>query len=231
MNKSRPILFSGPMVRALLAGTKTQTRRVVKCKHLDFVAGCEADRNDPCNYGYERDDGWVKLKASSAPRDDEIQVPCPYGQPGDQLWVRETIRLEDRIGLWARSLYVADGRPTVADAWPWKNNVLPSIHCPKGLSRIALEIINVRAERLNDISEEDAKEEGLSAITKDGSLFKYGIPDRDGLPGTDDDGWPWQQWECDPRNAYRALWESINGPGSWNVNPFVWVIEFKQVAP
>lgn len=110
----------------------------------------------------------------------------------------------------------------------WK----PSIFMPRWASRIALEITSVRVERLQDISETDAKDEGLSCLTKDGGrTWKFGIPDRDGLPGNDDDGWHWHEWEVDPRLAYKKLWESINGAGSWAQNPWVWVIGFKRVKP
>jgi len=103
---------------------------------------------------------------------------------------------------------------------------------PRWASRITLEITAVRVERLHDISEADAVAEGLACITKDGDRTrKYGIPDADGMPGTDDHGWPWNEWRSDPREAYRKLWESINGPGSWDLNPWVWVIEFKRVTP
>lgn len=100
---------------------------------------------------------------------------------------------------------------------------------PRWASRITLEIVAVRVERLNEISEPDAKAEGLKALSKDGTLVKYGIPDRDGLPGNDDYGWHWKEWERDPRQSFRRLWESLNGPGSWDANPWVWVIEFRRV--
>ena len=214
--KTRPIIFSGPMIRALLAGTKTQTRRVVKCPRLDFVAGCGADRNSPKNYGYECDDGWVKLQASADPRDDEVQLPCPYGVPGDRLWVRETVKRDiDPRGDSTHSCYAADESFTVADAWPWKNDVLPSIHCPRGLSRITLEIVSVRVERLQEISEGDSRAEGIT----DGGCLACGNCEPCGC------------WFPVPaaRESYVRLWESINGHGSWSANPWVWVIEFRRV--
>lgn len=108
-------------------------------------------------------------------------------------------------------------------------NWRPSIHMPRWASRISLEITGIRVERLQDISEEDAIDEGLKAITKDGKLIKYGIPDRDGYPGADDFGWNWGDWDKSPVLAYKRLWQSINGKGSWDLNPFVWVIEFKRI--
>lgn len=90
---------------------------------------------------------------------------------------------------------------------------------------------DVRVERLNDISEEDAIEEGLESITEDGGrTWKYGMPDRDGLPGTDDMGWPLVEWSTKPIHAYRKLWESIHGPGSWDANPWVWARTFRGIG-
>nr|WP_211248470.1 hypothetical protein [Desulfobulbus elongatus] len=95
---------------------------------------------------------------------------------------------------------------------------------------MTLEITGVRVERLHKISTDDAIAEGLNCLTKDGTLYKYGIADRDGLPGNDDYGWHWNLWKSDPRLAYRTLWETIHGPGSWNANPLVLVIEFQRAA-
>ena len=95
-----------------------------------------------------------------------MTIPCPHGQPGDRLWVKETIRLvpdqepDDGTGR-VLSIYAADGALTVADAWPWKRKQLNSIHCPRGLSRIELEVTGVRVERLQDISEAGSIAEGL----------------------------------------------------------------------
>lgn len=137
--KARPILFSGEMVRALLAGHKTQTRRIIKPRGGEEV--------DP--------EGIYDLR----PGDIEI-ARCPYGQAGDLLWVREAIELIDYRPELEQSMYSADCTPTVADAWPWKRRSLPAMHCPRGLSRLTLGITDVRVERLNDISRGDAMEEG-----------------------------------------------------------------------
>lgn len=186
----RPILFSAPMVRALLAGTKTQTRRVVKFK--------------PWHQIEERDDGtpwpWMQSDDNNA----GVWLRCPYGVPGDRLWVRETwaygvhaigaVRAYD-----GPFIYAADGttQGRLCDRWR------PSIHMPRAASRITLEITHVRVERLQDISEANAFSEGTP-----GDLLHRA------------QGWA-------PR-AYRLLWEQINGGGSWDANPWVWVVEFKR---
>src|SRR5690554_4129466 len=151
---------------------------------------------------------------------------CPYGQPGDRLWVRETFMgpLIDEGGDYpdgyhspAFCEYRADGGP--APEWVdidgelhqgWK----PSIHMPRWASRILLEVIAVRVERLQEISEADAKAEGT-----------FG-PEPAVVGGEDCEiGFPSHVQE------FRHLWESINGAGSWDANPWVWVVEFRRVAP
>lgn len=186
--KERPILFSAPMVRAILEGRKTMTRRVatkIKApKAWTMPNGIDSFWNvNPC---------WRETPGEL----------CPYGQPGDRLWVRERI---NRIVGTENSYYAADGAITPGDSWLWKRRSLPSIHCPYGLSRITLEITNVRVERLQDISEEDAKNEGcLAFIKRDKGLHSY-------------------------KDDFHHLWQSINGPCSWDANPWVWVVKFKRV--
>lgn len=242
----RPILFSGPMVAAILAGRKSQTRRIVKPQPPAPNGSGEPyfDRHEIGG------NNWLYL-AGDAPTVDEISHhKCPYGEPGDRLWVREMWTLDsvfcevddDEVSVEAMLRFAADGGERgVSESGPKHLNGLwaatksgrsgwrPSIHMPRWASRITLEITGVRVERLQDISEEDARAEGLACVTKDGSLYKYGISDLDGLPGNDNHGWHWQEWERDPRNAYHKLWEQINGPGSAVANPWVWVIEFKRV--
>jgi len=186
----RPILFSAPMVRALLSGTKTQTRRVVK--------------NPPSIWTIH-----------------SIQEQrCPYGQAGDRLWVRETWAKwgrDDQCGEGPSQthepIYRADSYP-----WDWGDKWRPSIYMPRWASRITLEIIAVRVERLQDISSADAIAEGIEPCASGGEWRNYldSAPNRDALT---------------PRVSYRSLWESINGPGSWAANPWVWVVEFKRMAP
>lgn len=189
----RPILFSAPMVRALLDGTKTQTRRVVK------EGGVRVMR-----------DGNLCIAGVAFSSPDEHKSACPYGQIGNRLWVREafagTIAYERHgypLKEWGNKLwYIADGEPR-SGQW---TRPRPSIHMPRCLSRITLEIVSVRVERLNDISEVDVIAEGVR-------------------------GDQYAGLERSHARAYSTLWESINGPGSWEANPWVWVVNFKRVQP
>lgn len=207
--KERPILMSAPMVRAILAGTKTQTRRVVK--------------GDPFRYNPPR---------------------SPYGMRGDLLWVRETWRhnatnLDEarRITEDIASGTAVDYRATyveqcmrelgcsledaeLSDSFEgWR----PSIYMPRWASRITLEVTRVRVERLQSIKEADAVAEGIERAE---DFFgcpcwrSYGDPENANVTFPDD-----------PIGSYRSLWESINGPDSWNANPWVWVIEFRRLKP
>lgn len=258
--KDHPILFSAPMVRAILEGRKTQTRRIIKPQPVPFVQ-CTPDRHPTTRTEPYIDAYCGERKTPENPRgmgldwhwwtaDDRLGTKvgrCPYGQPGDRLWVRETIYIDQTpydegtlpkvrpADLRQEDIYYrADGEcceqiPECCCAEIDKPRWRPSIHMPRWASRITLEVTGVRVERLSDISEADAKAEGLTARTKDGTLVKYGIPDRDDLPGNDDEGWHWQEWDRDPRQAFCRLWESINGPGSWDANPWVWVVGFRHI--
>ena len=190
--KERPILFSGPMVKAILDGSKTQTRRVVK--RLDVRSGMPQ------------------------PEMDSLLSLCPYGKPGDRLWVRETFGIDDEDGS---VLYFADPDTAQAaeharvceDRYPRRR---ASIHMPRWASRILLEITDVRVERLCDISEDDARAEGIEYSER----FKgYCV------------GMAEHYNSHDPRLSYASLWESINGPDSWAANPWVWVVEFRRIEP
>lgn len=199
--KERPIIFNSEMVRAILDGRKTQTRRPI---------------NPPKGYRIEYAG---------------VDFPCPYGFIDDRLWVRETWSVDDEEDSLSQNTnkiwYMANEEHPAM--FPKKR---PSIHMPRWASRITLEITNVRVERLQNISAEDAKSEGLKAVTKDGGrTIKYGIPDRDGWPGTDDYGWAWDHWNTDPVLAYKKLWDSIYGKTqwAWKNNPWVWVVDFKKL--
>lgn len=193
--KERPILFNGDMVRAILDGRKTQTRRVVKPQP-------GSDNRIP----------WPGRKNIVANiRDERVLGFCPYGQPGDRLWVRET---------WAMSGYQrVEYRAAPADGSDFRcvDRWRPSIHMPRWACRITLEITGVRVERLQEISEKDAKAEGLHYHS---DMYGYRLYGKySGIGPTDDVG---------ALDAFRSLWESINGPSSWDATPWVWVIEFKR---
>lgn len=243
--KKRPILFNAAMVRAILTGTKTQTRRIVKYQPENAVSVREF--TNPQRFAF-RDKAGV-------PADGEI-YDCPYGQPGDRLWCKETFAIEDPSEYWfedprkdsqpdrpwkwlddgwgKRPLiphYRADGvDPNIVteeqcDAGDDRTRWRPSIHMPRWASRITLEIVGVRVERLNDISEEDAKAEGIRS-----THLQFAGPEGVTMWHAGDK-WPADTCGDSPQLAFGALWESINGPGSWAANPWVWAVEFKRVTP
>lgn len=220
--RERPILFSAPMVRAILDGRKTQTRRVIKNVPRWDHYGRDIMDWDLSGIHQEEEslvgtDRWhLDVQCDVDDHSREV-IRCPYGAPGDRLWVKETIRkVADHGDGYASSEYLADGAPTVADAWPWQRSTLVSIHCPRGLSRIDLEVTGVRVERLRSCSEADAAAEGLRWRSA-----------HQGWTAGDDTAPVY----ADPRHAYAWLWESINGAGSWDADPFVWVVEFQRVRP
>ncbi|CAN7543776.1 hypothetical protein LJR130_003836 [Variovorax sp. LjRoot130] len=238
--KERSIAFSAPMACATLAGIKTQTRRALRVQPpAETKSFCTYHHPDP------RVHHWAFDGASLL----DFAVPCPYGEPGDLLWGREHYRLLPEFdGVPPREAprglvrYEADGGIeslgediSLADFADIIGKGLgkfrPGMFMCRWMSRIELEVTRVRIERLQDITPADAIAEGLRAVTKDGHIFKYGIADSDGLPGTDDTGWPWHEWRQSPVDTYRRLWEKINGAGTWDTNPWVWAIDFKLVTP
>jgi hypothetical protein len=176
VKNEKPILFSTPMVQAILEGRKTMTRRIVKDKFL------------------------IQGNPKFSTRNSELTGVCPYGKVGDVLWVREKFFKHNEHEIW----YAAENFPRIIDTdyVKWK----PSIHMPKAAARIWLEITNIRVERLWEISDEDAKAEGVKP--KEGMWFKR-----------------IQRYD----EAFSELWQSINGEQSWNENPWVWVVEFKKI--
>lgn len=195
--KERPILFSAPMVRALLDDTKTQTRRAFSAKlcHLMMDAASIGEVSDFLSSGV-LEPGDLAYTAQF----------CPYGAPGDRLWVKETFMPMPHLN--AKAFYrTTDG--LVGGKWK------PSIFMPRALSRITLEITDVRVQRLNDISEADAKAEGVDEPIPLDDISNEEFY-RSATFG------PYQ-------DAYRALWNTINGSGSWALNPWVWVIEFTKI--
>lgn len=210
--RERPILFSGPMVRALLDGSKTQTRRVIK----DFMV-----------LDWLHPDGFLPKHVA-----DPDNGFSPYGYAGDRLWVRETFRIGEDLGQdWephmeqgdrfviydadasteyvvpddyhiprnAKEVHNSEGTPE-----HWRSfGSIPSIFMPRWACRIVLEIVSVRVERLQDITDGDAMAEGVDA-SQYGKSHRYG---------------------------FSRLWDKINGPDAWEANPWVWVVEFRVVEP
>lgn len=203
--KERPILFSGPMVRAILEGRKTQTRRVVKDLVFtpDFI-----ELGNGARAKYYGNESHFKRGASI-----DFQ---PYGKIGDRLWVRETWKHKGHsfpIGhpYEYRATAESDGTPTEG---PWK----PSIFMPRDACRIMLEITDVRVERLQDISEKDAISEGIESVGENWRC--YATRSKNAVYPKDK-----------PISSYLTLWASINGWDSLNANPYVWVIQFKIIEP
>lgn len=230
----RPILFSGPMVRAILDGKKTQTRRALKPQPPtpETVKSMSGDTYH-----------WFTDMHSKSPAHFRVagavwavrklgyptEIKCPYGAPGDRLWVREAWGVSDGVNeslLHTCGIFFGADGP---DGWtsyvdvPFdyayekmlklktSEKLRPSIHMPRWASRIDLEITTVRVERLNDISEADAIAEGVMAgygrLTPDDKISAI--------------------WTA--RQRYAALWNKINGEGSYRANPYVWVIEFTRI--
>lgn len=185
--KERGMIFNDEMVRAILGGNKTQTRRIVEEKFYGRAVAAEL-----------------------------LAKHCPYGQPGDRIWVRETYRVHGKATDVATLVY----RASVRNSWteqthrvpvevcnkPVSEKWTPSIHMSRWASRILLEITDVRVERLHDMSEADAKAEGATPatykITPSEAVYRVGFGD---------------------------IWRSIYGQDNWLSNPLVWVIEFKRI--
>lgn len=205
--RAKPILFSAPMVRAILDGRKTQTRRICKTQPETAIGSC-----------HWSDTGWAIENPTGSCSCKPVRVRYAVG---DVLWVRETWAtaafwnnyppsdLPRGTAIW----YRADNEVQAMDKWR------PSIFMPRWASRITLEVTGVRVERLQEISTEDAMAEGIPQTS--------GKAARLGLPGSDAPGHEW-----DNRTSienYAGLWNSINGKGSWESNPWVEVYEFRRV--
>jgi hypothetical protein len=206
----RPILFSGPTVRAILAGAKTETRRI--CKQAVDEGGAPAGSVHPTGSGTSWVAWWPFATAAETVRryPGNEGFGCPYGVPGDRLWARETWKASavsdaaDQVLIGYRSDDADEWRniaPSDADAWlqRWlRRNTgawCPSIYMPRWASRLTLDVHAVRVERLHDIDDAGARAEGVA-----------------------------------DREAYRVLWCDINGAESWDANPWVWVVGFLRVS-
>lgn len=219
--KERPILFSAPMVRAILAGQKKQTRRIVSAKDI-ARAKCASDCSGP-----QPEKAWPDPGLGAG---GYLKVPCADGAAqrvrcrysiGDHLWVRETWRIWERPADSVDGIRFAadnsfreiENTSEAADAWvdahdngEHEDSWRPSIFMPRWASRITLEVTGVRVERLQDIADADAGAEGCPGIEEAGSAWT-------------------SEWR---RDWFRGLWDTINGKrAAWSTNPWVWVVEFK----
>lgn len=220
----RGLIFNGEMVRAILDGRKTQTRRIMKIQPEHSGLGLRRvidskNGSDDGKYFWSLSDACgLKIRSKS--------FTCPFGSVGDRIWVREAFRVHSRATDVATLVYKASERnswteqthrvpvsvcnkPATPEKWT------PSLHMPRWASRILLEITDVRVERLNAISEQDARAEGII----DGGCLNCGEPEPCGCANP----------EPDATDAFAYLWQSIYGQENWNANPWVWVIEFKRV--
>lgn len=220
--KERPILFSAPMVRALLDGIKTQTRRVVKLPHANPLGKWEPTTFGGPDGGRTRDGKTVSLHAAIWHTRTGDCIGARW-LVSDRLWVREAWRTRARFdAVPPRELgnapirYEADdGEAAPGDGF-W-GKLRPSMFMPRWSSRITLEIVSVRVERLQDISEFDALAEGC-VLYEAANYLSHG--------GWSHDGRYVHQTAI---ASYKQLWESINGEGAWAANPWVWAIEFKRI--
>jgi hypothetical protein len=217
-----PILMSGPMVRALVKGRKTQTRRIVKGQPLwRHVSVSPVPEHGPF---YLDDDANLLCKYISAGKatwpdgtnragvltNDGKRVRCRYGKPGDRLWVREALRWIDGPGL----VYDADKVPVRNIPQDWCPVLRPQVNSmfmPRWASRITLEITEIRVQRVQEISEEDAEAEGAARVEHVGTYVKG-----DTIPESF-------------RMGFNMLWQFINGADSWFANPWVWAVSFKDL--
>ena len=227
--KERPILFSAPMVRAILDGRKTQTRRVVThewahgLRNRAKFAPCSG-RDDFVTFSepYSR---WAEKPIWFYSWGNVRWLSCPHGSPKDRLWVRETWAVQHEYDAAAPSEIDASARwhyAATEDLGGLRKR--PSIFLPRLGSRILVEIIDVRVQRLQDISEDDARAEGIERVGGEHSCS------------------PWRNYllqpmapaalnSSSPCHSFMTLWESINGTGSWDASPWVWAITFRRLQP
>jgi hypothetical protein len=204
--KEHPIIFTKPMVQAILAGRKTMTRRIVKGIPHEQIVKVEQQTDLLWEFDNELHD----LKMWT--------IKCPYGKIGDRLWVRETWQHTRCININPEDenygyVYKSDGQPwDDYIGWTWK----PSIHMPRLASRIILEITNIRVEKLQDITKLEAINEGIEIVDTIPVIQYKDYEVANGI-------------FCNPKNSFNSLWNTIHGKDSWNLNPWVWIIVFKKI--
>lgn len=231
MTKERPILFSTPMVQAILDGRKTQTRRTRGLEEInknpdDWKEGTTTQLCRFWDADKEEDPNPIDIRYGfifNGNGNQELYIPCPYGKPGDRLWVRETWQItnflhpsNENYGYVYKASENGKDWQENTEEWKWK----PSIHMPKAAARIWLEVTDISLERLQAISEEDAISEGIKPIwiNDDSSCNKFKNYINNGKDS------------LSPKDSFRSLWESINGAESWDRNPWIWVVKFKVLS-
>ncbi len=226
--KESPLLLKPAMAWAAREGLKSETRRLDGLNEINTIPSVW-ELTDLVHETQSRTTMAIfKHMYSSF---NTRAAKCRYGVPGDRLWIRET--------WWERKDHLSEVKdvnavrftePTEDMAYLYKKR--PSIFMPRWACRSVYEIVGIRVERLNEITEYGILAEGLVGLSKDGGVtMKFGICDSDGSPGNDDFGWPWKYWEKNPVMAFGKLWDSINAKRgySWDMNPWVWVVEFRRM--
>ncbi len=256
--KERPLVLTTEEVNAVLAGHKTQHRVIVENPSNGFEVDFNLSGLTTPAIGYMNNKFGLLTKREIHPNSNKFErgiTPCPLGKVGDRLWVQEDFipdppaghdawededsvtnyfqwdgcgsklsEIPNRLRTSEHVIYKAGQDDP--DSMMWFN----ALQMRKWASRLLLEITDIRIERVHDIGEDDALSMGLSRLTKDGGrTYKYGLSDKDGLPGNDDYGWHWSEWDADHKGALARYWDSMQGKGAWNRNDWVWVIEFKKV--
>lgn len=243
--KETGVIFSPPMAIAAIELRKTITRR---------LRGLEAINEAPEKWQFEwaepRNNKWCFTDKTTLNETtlkertfEQVVLKCPFGAPGDRIWMRETYNAT--AGICNDPIYRADfvKRKSPSGTWKWGWEAMrgnnsgwfhgkwtPAIHMQRKHCRFEAELVNIGIQRLQNIPPEEVELEGLVRITKDGGrTCKWGIPDFDGLPGGI--GWPWGEWEKDPVLAFKKLISGIHGEEIWAQNPWVWVLTFKEVLP
>lgn len=223
--KEIPLLFSAPMVQAILEGRKTQTRRIAAVPVGDHH-GIDIMDWGLSKHPHQKDGKWLYSVQSDVDDHDTFELKPKYGQPGDLIWVRETwfpAAINSNrvlVGYHEKDPYITIEITTDRVEYYWKQlhkgRMIPSIHMPKEAARIWLQVTNIRVERLQYITEEDAKAEGVEKIG--------------------DGAFPWKHYgsntaRCaDAKTSFQSLWQGINGPESWQANPWVWCVSFKVLS-
>lgn len=211
----RPMLYSTDMVKAILEERKNKTRRMTGLQEIN--AAPDEWKLFAVGKGQALGKGMVTMAGFESPTKGGF-IPCPYGKPGDVLWVRETFADEKYFnGLTEECFPIFKTDYVGPVAWNWK----PSIHMPKDYARIWLRIMDIRVERLQDITEDDAIAEGVIEY-EDGTYHNYftqkGLRHKDGVE------------ILLAKGSFQSLWASINGQNSWDFNPWVWVLSFHVLS-